>query len=229
MRAALPFLLLAPMAQAGDFTPPGGCTVYLTVQSRGCMVSHHWTCEGNAPGQQWSGDIDATGLVYVGQIDHEAQWLKSYYTQAAEEETLVEPAIDPANLTALFATGTDTYDFMLDDTNGRMRVFGVDRIVERDLMIDGERLHRTEFDIRVTDLEGTLLYADQGSEYVSEKHRRFFSGTGRFRQPETPIEYDQSPMEFIYPGETGFLSDEPKYDCAVVTARHVIEEEDKKP
>ena len=229
MRFALPLLLMAPMAQAGEFTPPAGCTVYLTVQSRSCVVSHHWTCEGNAPGQQWSGDIDASGLVFVGQIDHEAQWLKSYYSQAAEEETLIEPAKDPANLTSLFATGSDTYDFTLDTDTGLQHVIGEDRIVERDVMIDGEHLHRTAFDIRITASDGTLLYADQGSEYVSEKHRRFFSGTGSFRQPDTPVDYDQSPVEFIYPGERGFLSDEPKYDCAVVTAHHKTKQEDRKP
>lgn len=229
MRLLLPLILLAPAAQAGFFTPPAGCTVYLTVQSRSCTVSHHWTCAGNAPGEQWRGDLDANGLVYVGQIDSEAQWLKSYFTDSAEEETLIQPARDPSNLTALLATGSDTYDFSLETTNGVQNVVGMDRIVERDVMIDGERLHRTAFEIRINAADGTLLYTDKGSEYVSEKHRRFFAGTGRFAQPDTPTDYNQSPVEFIYPGERGFLDDQPKYDCATVTARFETQKKDPLP
>ena len=229
MRFALPFLLLAPVAEAGEFTPPEGCTAFLSVQSRSCSVTHYWTCEGNAAGEQWSGELDATGLVYVGQIDHEAQWLVSYYSGAAEEETLMLPARDPANLTALLATGSDTYDFMLNTTNGVQQVIGIDRIVERGVMIDGEPLHRTEIEMRILDAEGTVIYTDTGNEYVSEKHRRFFGGVGRYADPETPIEYNQTPVEFIYPGEAGFLSDTPKYDCAVVTARHETQEKDTQP
>lgn len=229
MRFAIPFLLLAPIAQAGEFTPPEGCTVYLSVQSRSCIVTHYWTCEGNAAGVQWSGELDATGLIYVGQIDHEAQWLKSYYSGDAGEETLILPARDPANLTTLLATGSDTYDFSLDTGDGVQKVIGIDRIVERDVMIDGEPLHRTEIEMRVLGADGTLLYADKGNEYVSAKHRRFFGGVGSYVSPETPTAYNQTPVEFIYPGEAGFLSDTPKYDCAVITARHETKEEDATP
>ena len=230
MRFLTPLLLLAPIAQAGEFTPPKGCTAYLTVQSRSCAVSHHWTCEDDTQGDQWSAELDANGTVYLGQIDYETQWLATYYSATAfDEETLIQPANDPASLTELLETGTDTYDFQIKTNNGVQSFTGVDRIAERDVMIDGERLHRTSFEIRATAEDGTIVYLGAGSDYVSETHRHFFSGAGWFSESEKPVDFNQTPMEFIYPGETGFLSDEPKYDCAVVTARHVIEKKDTKP
>jgi len=37
-RLVLPLILLAAPTHAATFAPPTGCTAYLTVQSRGCLV-----------------------------------------------------------------------------------------------------------------------------------------------------------------------------------------------
>lgn len=210
--------VLAVPAQAGSFVAPAGCTAYLTVQSRDCQVEHHWTCEADAAGMKWHADIGPNGPVYIGKVDHEAQWIDSYFAGSGDRETIILPAEDPASLTELFAQGLDSYQFSLNTPRGRHDVSGFDRIVERGLIIDGEVLHRTEYTIRITDEAGEVTYASQGTEYVSETHRRFFSGYGEVTAPDTPYEYNSSPVEFIYPGQKGYLDNTPKYGCDVLSA-----------
>lgn len=222
MRAVILALLAGPVA-AGTFTPPQGCTAFLTVQNRSCIVEHLWTCTADAPGLQWRGEIDQRGLVYVGQIDAEAQWVQSFFLTSGEQERLISPAPDPASFSTLLQSGLDTYDFSLDTGEGPHRVVGFDRIAERDVVIDGERLHRTEYSIRKTDADGDLIYEAEGSEYVSETHGRFFSGKGDVTRPDTTFSYDSRPVDFIYPGQGGFLSDTPLYGCDALAAGYVTE------
>lgn len=215
--------VLASGASAGSFAPPPGCTAYLTLQQRGCVVEHYWTCVADAPGVQWSGEIDRRGLVYIGKIDAEAQWVHSFFLEHGTQETLISPATDPASFSNLVETGLDTYEFKLDTANGHKRVVGFDRLSERDVMIDGVTLHRTEYSIRETDETGQVTYESQGSEYVSEMHGRFFSGTGTVTLPDTTFSFDNSPVDFIYPDEPGFLTDTPLYGCDALAARHATE------
>ncbi len=224
MRLACALILCGASASAGTFTPPKGCTAYLTVQSRQCLVEHHWTCAADPQGMKWHTEIGQNGPVYIGQVDDEAQWIDSYYVGDDARERLVSPAKDPANLTELLSNGLDSYQFSISTSKGRMDVTGFDRIVERDLTIDGEVLHRTEYSIRIVDTKGALSYAATGSEYVSAKHRRFFSGYGTVSGPDAPYDFNASPVEFIYPGAPGYLSNTPLYGCDVVTARAVISE-----
>lgn len=75
---ALPFLLLTTPALAGSFTPPEGCTTFLTVQSRGCYVANYYRCEADTPGDQWRADFDQQGPFYLSRINSETQWVESY-------------------------------------------------------------------------------------------------------------------------------------------------------
>ena len=42
------------------------------------------------------------------------------------------------------------------------------------------------------------------------------AGTGTVTTPRDTFERDGSPVEFIFPGEPGFLSANPKHGCGVV-------------
>ncbi|MEM6305892.1 MAG: hypothetical protein AAF744_14325 [Pseudomonadota bacterium] len=223
MKRYIPVLLIAPAATAGTFSPPQGCTAYMTVQSANCQVEHHWTCAGDPAGDKWHGEVDQNGqLTYIGKVDDEAQWVDSFFAQTGRREMLVTPATDPASLTELFANGLDSYDFQIDTPTGVMTVKGFDRIAQRDVTIDGEPLHQTEYSIRITDAEGNLTYASEGSEYVSETHRRFFSGYGEVTGPDTPYRYQAKPVEFIYPGEKGYLENQARYGCDALSARFFV-------
>lgn len=217
------FAVCASSALAGDnvFTPPAGCTGFLTVQQANCKVAQYWTCEKDPDGIQWRADIGQTSVTYLGKIDAEAQWLESYDFSPSRQTNLQQPASDPANLTELLATGVDSYDFIIVDakTQQRTRVVGYDRIVEYNVTVDGEPLHRTEFSARfVNPGSNTALLNVSGREYVSAKHRRFFGGPRTREMGDRKVVVDSSPIEFIYPGEDGFFASTPLYGCSLEMA-----------
>ena len=43
----------------------------------------------------------------------------------------------------------------------------------------------------------------------------FLSGTTRVTTPTDEFDLNGTPVDFIYPGETGFLSANPKHGCGV--------------
>ncbi len=225
IRAALPALLaLAPAAAlagpdgaAGRFSLPPACTGYMTVQSSDCVVTHHFTCEGDPEGWQRRVDLDADGISYFGAIDAEAQWLESVYVNLGHAEHLADDPVDPASFSTLLAEGRDTYDFITNsDEIGQTRYVGEDRLTGETVVIDGVTLDRTAFAIRALNAEGDEIWRSQGSEYISREHRIFVAGTGSFTTDGETFETEDSPVEFIFPGEQGFLSSNPKHGCGAV-------------
>ena len=90
----LSLLLLTTPALAGTFSAPDGCKAYLTVQSRGCMVSHFYTCEKDAKGEQWRADFDDMGPFFLSRIDSEAQWLESYESDGSGSGLTTKETMD---------------------------------------------------------------------------------------------------------------------------------------
>ncbi|MFL4469260.1 hypothetical protein ACERZ8_05005 [Tateyamaria armeniaca] len=225
MKATMIFCtaLLAVPAYAQDsdrFYPPEGCTPQLTVQSRGCSVSNIYTCAADQPGENWRIEFDVDGPIFLSKIDSETQWLESYDMFPMRRETLVQPAPDPASLTELLETGTDSYDFVQRSETGPIRVVGYDRLTGDEVVIDGEPLLVTEFEARHETTSGTILEVS-GNEYVSVRHRRFIAGTYSGTGANGAFESDGSPVDFIYPGEPGFFTKTPLYDCESSLARYV--------
>lgn len=215
------FSLASGVAQASVL--PQGCDGVLTVQHRSCLVSNVWTCEGDAEGLQWVALFDTEGPIQVKQVDKEFQWLTAGYFSPPQVRTMETPAPDPASLTELFGTGMDTYDFVVvpDDGTAPRRYEGFDRITG-ETVIDGEPLSTTAFGFSVTDPEGTVLYSLEGRQFVSERHRLFFLGQS-WDPANTARVDDASPVEFIYPGEEGFLDVDPRYECqAILSSLEVL-------
>lgn len=217
--------VLALPAQAQDaqddnrFYPPEGCTAQLTVQTRGCQLNNIWTCEAK-PGHSWRMEFQADGPTFLSRIDSETQWVESFNLFPTQRRELVQPADDPASLTELLETGIDSYDFTLRTPSGPVRVVGFDRLTGESVVIDDEPLLVTEFTARHETTSGTTFEVT-GSEYVSVRHRRFIAGTYSGTSQGTPFEEDASPVDFIYPGEPGFFSKTPLYDCEASLARYV--------
>lgn len=210
-------VLAACAGPALAFSPPAGCTGVLTVQYKQCMVSNIWTCENDAPGEQWVALFSDAGPFQVRKVDSEFQWLETYYMTPPRTEHMQIPAPDPENLTELFATGEDLYDFTILTTpgNNSVRYQGYDRLTGETVVIDGEPLLRTEYSYQAMGPDGTVLWSRAGNQYVSEKHRLFFFGTS-WNAGEREQATDSSPVEFIYPGEPGFFPNRPIYDCGVM-------------
>ena len=216
--AALGLSLLAAPALAGSFTPPEGCTAFMTVQSKGCRVSNHYTCEADPAGDQWRADYDQEGVYFMSRIDSEAQWVESIEIDPPSRQTLDANPADPASFSDLLATGNDSYIFGLSkDTGDRTRVRGADRLTGKQVVIDGITLQETEFNFTETDTSGNVLRRSRGNEYIHPEWRLFFSGPSQWDGGDgTYLPIDGSPVQFIFPGEPGFASTQPLFDCDAV-------------
>ncbi|WP_341368067.1 hypothetical protein [Yoonia sp. BS5-3] len=202
--------LATPVAAQQSFAAPEGCEARLTVQHRGCLLVNVWSCEADNPGDQWLAVIGQGGLFSVQRVDDEFQWVESF--KVTGNEALQLPASDPASLTELFDAQVDTWDFVIETPEGDERHVGFDMLTGETTTIDGELLLNTEYAGRTLDADGNELDNGSGRQFVSETHRLFFFGESW--DAATPDQItDMSPVEFIYPGEAGFFSDTPKFEC----------------
>jgi len=204
--------MATPAVAQQSFSAPEGCTAKLTVQQKGCVLVNVWTCEADEAGDQWIALFGGGGLFSIQKVDDEFQWLESY--KVSGDERLRVPADDPASLTELFDTQIDTWDFVIETENGIERNVGFDTLTGETTIIDGETLLNTEFQGRTLDGEGNEIETGSGRQFVSETHRLFFFGEAWDAASPDDVA-DLSPVEFIYPGEPGFFSSSPKYECNV--------------
>ncbi len=214
-------LLLAAPAHAGTYTPPEGCTMFMTVQSRACRVSNYYTCAADTPGDQWRADFDQEGIYFQSRINSESEWIESYDLPTGVVQRLAPGAADPASFSELLSSGTDTFDFGLIRDNGEdTKVTGFDRLTGKTWVIDGVTLSETEFEFTETDLAGTVLRQSNGNEYINPEQRLFFSGPSNWNGGDGEfVPMDGSPMQFINPGEPGFGATQPIFDCDAILSQ----------
>ena len=209
-------LLPLPASAAGSFTPPEGCTTFMTVQSRQCRVSNHYKCSADPAGDQWRADFDQQGPFFISRINSEAEWVESFDLGETVVRQVLQPnPADPASFSELVASGVDSFEFGLSRDNGEeTNVRGFDRLTGQSFTIDGITLLETEFDFTETDLNGTILRQSRGNEYISPDMRMFFSGPSQWNGGDGNfLPTDGSPVQFIFPGEPGFAATEPLFDC----------------
>jgi hypothetical protein len=198
------------------FQVPAGCEAFLTVQSRSCLVSHHWTCDADPEGTHWRATLDADGAFYLGFTDAEFRWLRSWSLRGGGTDTLIEPEEDPASVTELLETGSDSMVFSIREENAlgtfRRNYTGFDRLTGETVIVDGRELEVTEFTYEYDTPQGPRRTT--GNQFLHVGWRMFFGGLETVTEPtgET-FEGNYSPMEFAEPGEQGFLTMQPIYDC----------------
>lgn len=211
---------MAPPAFAGSFTPPAGCTGWLTVQSRSCRVSNYYKCTQDPAGHQWRTDFDQQGLFFASRTDAEGQWIESIDMDPLVRQTLDPGAADPASFSELLG-GADTFAFGLSRDNGESSsVSGFDRLTGRTVQIDGIRLAETQFEFTEVDSAGNLLRRSRGNEYIHEDWRLFFAGPTEWDGGDGYVPMDGSPLQFVFPGEPGFFSTEPLFECDAVLSSY---------
>ena len=210
-------LLLAPvMVSAQTLTVPDGCEGVLTVQQRGCVMVNVWQCEADPAGDKWIALIGEGGVFSIQHVDREFQWIEAF--KPSGTETLEQPAPDPSSITELLENGIDTWEFVLNKPDSAERNVCYDALTGLEVIIDDEPLLQTEFEGKTLSGDGTEIDNGAGRQYVSAKHRLFFFGESW--NPATPDDVvDLSPVEFIYPGESGFFSERPKFECGVIESR----------
>ncbi len=215
--AAVLTVLSAPaFAQGATFVLPEGCTAYLTIQKRSCSVSHHFTCAGDAEGFQRRVDLDELGMTYLGMTDSETRWVESFHPMAGRTEYLMEPETDPASFSGLISTGRDSYDFRTESSGTINRYVGEDRLTGVTVTIDGVTLEQTEYNIVAYDGSGTEVWRAAGNEFISREWNMFIGGTSAYVTSSESFEADDTPVEFIFPGEPGFQSLLPKHGCGAI-------------
>lgn len=217
-RLALILALLPAPVLAGTWTAPEGCEINMTVQSKGCRVSNHYTCKADPPGDQWRADFDQEGVYFYSRINREAEWVESFDVNPTVRQTLDPGAEDPASFSELLSAGIDTYVFSLTREDGtHSNVSGYDRLTGRTVTIDGVALEETEFEYTETDDSGYVVRRAHGHEYISRERRNFFAGPGETDLGDGQwLPIDGSPVDFAFPGDKGFGSTQPIYDCDAI-------------
>ncbi|MGB3313318.1 MAG: hypothetical protein WBB85_02805 [Albidovulum sp.] len=211
---ALALFLALPADAGGKFAAPQGCEVYATVQMRDCQVSHHYRCTADAPGDQWAVYLDGDGPFYMSRIDSETRWMQSHDLISGENDRLADE-VDPASFTTLITTGRDDFDFhTTNDAGEEHRHSGNDILTGETVVIDGVRLERTKFDLTTRDRDGNVLWSRKGQQLVHRGWRIFFADREHFENSfGDEADVINTPVDFAFPGDKGFLTTEPIYDC----------------
>lgn len=212
------FLLPMPALAQGAWSPPEGCEIYMTTQSKGCRVSNHYICAADPDGDQWRADFDQEGVYFYSRINSEAEWIESFDGNPVVRQSLDPNPEDPASFSDLIGSGVDSYAFSLSREDGMdSQVYGYDRLTGRTVTIDGQQLEETEFDYTETDVMGNVLRRARGNEYISRDKRVFFAGPGETDLGDGQwLPIDGSPVDFAFPGDKGFGSTRPIYDCDAI-------------
>ncbi|SMY09370.1 hypothetical protein [Flavimaricola marinus] len=220
IRYLAPLMLFASPVAAQSVSLPGGCEAYVTVQKRGCTVSTLFRCEADPEGHQRRMDFNEDGLTYAGMIDFETRWIESFYAEGAYTDRLAPNPVDPASFSDLIETGYDDWDFgTISDPFAETVYRGYDRLTGVVVVVDGVTLEQTEFDVVAYDTNGNELWQTVGNEFIHRDWRTFLSGTRTITTPTEVFETDGRPVEFAFPGEDGFQSSEPRYDCGVMLSK----------
>jgi hypothetical protein len=208
-------------AHAGEpYAVPQGCTAYATVQHRNCQVSQHYRCGGDPDGTQWATYLDGQGPYFSSQIDFETRWVDSLDMSTGETDKITDEA-DPASFSTLLQSGRDDFDFKTISSAGEVRRYvGYDQLTGTKVTIGGQPLEQTRFALTAYAEDGTQLWKREGQQFIHRDWRIFFSDREEFTNAAGDRQNTiDSPVEFALPGDKGFLSQDPKFDCDVVTAR----------
>ena len=208
----------AAPALAGAWTAPEGCEVFMTVQAKACRVSQYYRCVADPDGDQWRADFDQEGPYFLSHIDGEGQWIESFDLNPTVRQTLDPNPADRASFSELLSSGVDTFALGLSKNDGSAsQVSGFDRLTGKTVVIDDIPLSQTEFDYTETGPDGSILRRSRGYEYVHPEWRLFFAGPSEWDPGDgTWLPMDGSPVQFIFPGEPGFLKTQPIYDCDAI-------------
>ncbi len=219
---ALAVLCAVPAMAGSDrpFAAPAGCDVFATVQTLNCRVLQLFRCAGDAAGDQWMTNLDGEGPYYSARIDSETRWMESIALETGEVDRIGAIAADPASFTALLATGRDDWDFTVESSTGEVRRYvGYDRLTGDSVTIDGVPLEQTQFESKTYAMDGSFIEQSEGGQLIHRDWRRFFSDTEVFVNAfGDKANVRDTPVEFAFPGDKGFLSQVPVHECGVVTA-----------
>ena len=205
MKLAALAIMLAPPVSAQKFSLLAGCEAYLTVQNSDCVVSHYFRCAEDLAGEQNRVSFSENNHIYMGTTDEEGQWIFSHHIADEITETLELTPFDRASFSDLMAMGVNDFYFRtMSSEVGVTRYVGRDTLMGNQVVIDGVTVDETQ------------TWQSQGYEFISRNWRIFLSGKGSITTLSDTFETDGTPVQFITPGEPGFLSIKPEFGCGVL-------------
>ncbi|MCB1388857.1 MAG: hypothetical protein KDK12_06905 [Rhodobacteraceae bacterium] len=208
--------LLASGAHAdpGTFTPPDGCTAFLTVQSNSCRVTHYYGCN-SAAGDVWAAYFNAQGLQSIVHEDAETARISQTNETTGAVFTTLPDAADPASLTTLLATGSDEWTYDQDIGDGlQVRHSGVDQLTGERVTIDGEELQLVSSSYQTRAMpEDVVLVTGTATQMILGRLRLALQATEHRTSTSSDWTRDTTPVQFLFPGDQGFLSNLPITGC----------------
>ncbi len=225
MKTCLTIALLAaaPAVAQETFALPAGCEAYVTVQKRGCVVTHLFRCEADPADHQRRVDLAEEGMTYIGRIDAETQWIESFSPGTGSTNRLGPEVADAASFSQLTQTGRDTFEFeTTSDVFGVTRYVGFDELTGSDIEIDGVTLLGTAFSVVAYGADGAESWRVEGNEFIVPEWRSFMSGIRTITSDSGVNERNNTPVDFTFPWVSGFLAAKPIYDCSVVLSSYEV-------
>lgn len=211
--APLDLTAIEPAAIVETLAMPQGCAAWLTVQRASCSVTHLFRCDNDPDGYQRMISINRDGGSFIVTVDADGQWIETVDMLTGTTELAVPNPTDAYSLTAFLATGTDTFNFSMQDENGAiMRYFGTDKMTDTTTTIDGIELAITTGEMAGSG-GGLSHWSRTSTDYFSLEWGVGFAGTSNLVFDGAPNAYDDTPVQFDVPGDPGFLSNVPLFGC----------------
>lgn len=213
-----------PYAQVGL---PSNCTPQLSVQTRNCSVTNHYSCTATAF-SRFAYSYDSGGLQQAQILTDEYSSIRTFYPSLKGDRTtglvidLAPGAPAPLSLTELIATGRNDYEyeFRRPDPKVVIHYQGFDELTGEAAEIDGISMLVTNFryERTTTIQENVSKETVSGSQYVNVGLGIFFGGLETYERETKTVVQDRTPVDLIFPGEPDFMSTTPLYGCDVHTS-----------
>jgi hypothetical protein len=212
-----------------EWTVPAGCKLYLTVQSKECIVSNHYRCSGDPEGYRWQADFDPKGLKLLTQTDAEAVPVRIDDPRASRQWLLDAGSTTLPTVSAVLIERVTYPDYRMIGNNGETtQIRGFRQQVPEsteagaplaDVVIDGVPLKAIMFNIDRSGVDGAVQSLHVGTEYLQSEWRLVFPGPEQRSEAGNLSAFrdgDRSPVDFIFPGEPGFGTTQPTEDCELL-------------
>jgi hypothetical protein len=204
---------IEPAAIVETLAMPQGCAAWLTVQRASCSVAHLFTCGNDPEGYMRLITIDQGGGSFIVTVDADGQWIESNDMVTGAIERAVPEPPDPYSLNEFLTTGTDSFNFSMQDVNGTIiRYFGADVLTDRTTTIDGVELVITTGEMAGRG-GGLTRWSRTSSDFFSLEWGVGFAGTSNLVFDGAEQSFDDTPVQFDMPGDPGFLTTTPLFGC----------------
>jgi hypothetical protein len=209
---------------------PKGCEPVLTVQKHSCALMNFYKCDGTGETGAYSEEYTKDGRGASVYTTGDFEFIKDVETESGGGIYGVPGKGDMFSLSALLAQGEDRVDRFITMRGGfipqkELRFVGVYSLTGDTKTIDRTVLKtgRVVADIVVGPLFGAFHV---GTEiFVSERDGLYIEGARTIRAGDGgPVETtNETPVHLIRPGEEGFMSRVPLYDCDdLVSQRDIV-------